>query len=65
MLMYFHVFPTIDVSFESLVTIRAHERSFITVSNQVSFHAALCRKFRITKRTTVWSRIFVSMQMRF
>lgn len=63
MLMYFHVFPTIDVSLEGFVTVRAHKWSLITVRDQVSFHAALRGKLRIAHRTAVRPQIVVRVQV--
>lgn len=51
----------IDVCLKRLMTIRAHEWLFVTVSNQMSFHATLSRKFRVTYGTAVWPGILVRM----
>lgn len=63
--MYFHVLPTIDIRLEGFLAIRAHIWPFVTVRNQMPFHAALGGELCITHRATVRPRIVVCMQVRF
>lgn len=46
------------------MTIGTHERPFIAMRNEVSFHAGMRCKFCIANGTTVRSQILVSVQMR-
>lgn len=63
--MNLHVLSTIDRRFKGFVTIRAHERPLVAVSNQVSLHTTLGREFCTANRATVRSRLLVRVQMRF